>query len=167
MVDLKVQTVSSWVKDANVPLTATVSYDGWTPTPILLGGQNVAHKLHAAQKPSWIHTVTSLLGDLSSSVFKVIMVPRTRLWENTSQEGMLRPLVTDHLKKHQVSKDIFRKDPRMTFRDLWGSWPATSYLEAAPRARHPLDSSGYVSLGLAESNICSSLDSKGWSLLLN
>lgn len=145
MVDLKMQTVSSWVKDANVPLTVTVSYDSWTPTPILLGGQTVAHKLHAAQKPSWIHTVTSLLGDLSSSVFKVIMVPHTRLWENTSQEGMLRPLLTDHLKKHQVSKDIFRKDPRMTFGDLWGSRPTTSYLEAAPRARHPLDSSGYVS----------------------
>lgn len=27
MVDLKMQTVSSWVKDANVPLTVTVSYD--------------------------------------------------------------------------------------------------------------------------------------------
>ena len=83
--------------------------------------------------------------DLSSSVFKVIMVPNTQPWENTSQEGMLRPILTDHLKKQQVSKDILRKDPRMTFRDLWGSRPTTSYLEAAPRACHPLDSSGYVS----------------------
>lgn len=66
----------------------------------------MAHELHAARKPSWSHTVTSLLGDLSSSVFKFIMVSNIHLWEITSQEGMLRPLLTDHLKKQQVSKDI-------------------------------------------------------------
>lgn len=106
----------------------------------------MAHELHAAQKPTRSYTVTSLLSDLSS-VFKVIMVPNTQLWENTSQEGTLRPILTDHLKKQQVSEEILRKDPRMAFRDLRGSRPTTSYLEAALRACHPLGSSGYVSCG--------------------
>jgi len=31
---------------------------------------------------------------------------------------MLKLILTDHLKKQQVSKDILTKDARMTFRDL-------------------------------------------------
>lgn len=108
MVGVKMQTVSSWVKDANIPLTVTVSFDNLMPTPMLLGGQPVAHELHAAHKPSWSHTVTSLLGDLSSSVFKFIMVSNAHLWDITGREGMLRPLLTDHLKKKQVFKEILR-----------------------------------------------------------
>lgn len=75
-------------------------------------------EMHAAQKPSWSHTGISLFGDLSSSIFKLIMIPNVQLWENTGQERKLRSILTDHLKKWQISKGILRTDPGMTFRDL-------------------------------------------------
>lgn len=70
--------------------------------------QPVAHGL-------WSCTITSLLGDLSSSVRKVMMAPKTQLWEETSQTGLLRPGLTGHLKKQKLSKDQEGSED-----DLWG-----------------------------------------------
>lgn len=111
IVNLEIQTVSYRLRDASVPWTATVSCGNAEITAVLLGSQPVAHGLQSC-------TITSLLGDLSSSVLKVIMAPKTQLWEETSQTGMLRPVLTRPLKKQKVSKDVSRKDPRMIFGDL-------------------------------------------------
>lgn len=111
MVNLEIQTVSRWLRDASVPLTATVCCGSGALTPVLLGGQPVAHGLRSC-------TITSLSGGLSSSVLKVILAPKTQLWEETSQTEMFRAVLTGHLKEQKVSKDVSRKDLRMTFGDL-------------------------------------------------
>lgn len=79
------------------------------------------------------------------SWWSVIICPQGSEWFLRLGCGVLRPVLTGHLKKQKVSKDVTREDLRMSFGDLWGSRPTPSYLEAAPRALHPLDSSGYVS----------------------
>lgn len=89
IVNLEVQAVSHWLRDASVPVTATVSCGSGARTPVILGGQPVAHGL-------WSCTITSLFGDLSSSVLKIIMPPKTQLWVETSQTGMFRPVLTAH-----------------------------------------------------------------------
>lgn len=46
LVDLQMQTASSWAKDANMSLIVRVRYDTVTLIPLLLGGQTLADELH-------------------------------------------------------------------------------------------------------------------------
>lgn len=136
VVNLEIQTVSHWLWDARVPLTASVSCGSGALTPVLLGGQPVAQGF-------WSCAITSLLGDLSSPVLKVITAPKTQLWQESSQgcsgqywQVTWRSRRSPGMLAGGIQDDLW---------GLWGSRPTTSYLEAAPRALHPPDSSGDVS----------------------